>query len=97
MATGAATGASSEVNLMTGSQAYEHRKPLERIVARYDRLARFYRRLEFLFLITPHARRKAVSALELAGSTPSCKGVAIHSQFALTSERARTWVRRIAA
>jgi ubiquinone/menaquinone biosynthesis C-methylase UbiE len=44
---------------------YAHRKPLEHIVARYDRLARFYRRLEFLFLITPHARRKAVSALEL--------------------------------
>jgi ubiquinone/menaquinone biosynthesis C-methylase UbiE len=65
MATGAATGASSEVTLMDGSQAYEHRKSLEQIVARYDRLARFYRRLEFLFLITPYARRKAVSALEL--------------------------------
>lgn len=44
---------------------YAHRKPLEHIVVRYDRLARFYRRLEFLFLITPHARRKAVSALQL--------------------------------
>jgi ubiquinone/menaquinone biosynthesis C-methylase UbiE len=50
---------------MDGSSAYEYRKPLEHIVARYDRLARFYRRLEFLFLITPRARRKAVSALEL--------------------------------
>jgi len=50
---------------MNGSPAYEHRRPLEHIVDRYDRLARFYRRLEFLFLITPHARRRAVSALEL--------------------------------
>jgi ubiquinone/menaquinone biosynthesis C-methylase UbiE len=50
---------------MDGSSAYEYRKPLEHIVARYDRLARFYRRLEFLFLITPRARRKAVSALDL--------------------------------
>jgi ubiquinone/menaquinone biosynthesis C-methylase UbiE len=50
---------------MNVSPTYAHRKPLERIVARYDRLARFYRRLEFLFLITPRARRKAVSALEL--------------------------------
>jgi ubiquinone/menaquinone biosynthesis C-methylase UbiE len=50
---------------MEGSSAYAHRKPLEHIVARYDRLARFYRRLEFLFLITPRARRRAASALEL--------------------------------
>jgi demethylmenaquinone methyltransferase/2-methoxy-6-polyprenyl-1,4-benzoquinol methylase len=50
---------------MGGSAGYEHRKPLAHIVARYDRLARFYRRLEFLFLITPRARKKAVSALEL--------------------------------
>jgi ubiquinone/menaquinone biosynthesis C-methylase UbiE len=50
---------------MNSSPSYAHRKPLEHIVARYDRLARFYRRLEFLFLITPQARRKAVSALDL--------------------------------
>jgi ubiquinone/menaquinone biosynthesis C-methylase UbiE len=50
---------------MNSSGAFKHRKPLEHIVARYDRVARFYRRLEFLFLITPRARLKAVSALEL--------------------------------
>lgn len=49
----------------SSSPAYAHRKPVEHIVARYDRLARFYRRLEFLFLITPRARRKAASAMEL--------------------------------
>jgi ubiquinone/menaquinone biosynthesis C-methylase UbiE len=43
----------------------EGRKPLGHIVSRYDRVARFYRALEPLFLITPMARRKAVAALDL--------------------------------
>jgi demethylmenaquinone methyltransferase/2-methoxy-6-polyprenyl-1,4-benzoquinol methylase len=45
---------------------YEHRKPLSHVVARYDRVARFYSVFEPLFLIFPPARRRAVAALELA-------------------------------
>ncbi len=41
------------------------RKPLGYVVSRYDRVARFYRAIEPLFLISPRARRKAVSALGL--------------------------------
>jgi ubiquinone/menaquinone biosynthesis C-methylase UbiE len=44
---------------------YEHRKPLSHVVARYDRVARFYSLLEPLFLIFPPARHRAVAALEL--------------------------------
>lgn len=46
------------------------RRPLSAITAQYDRVARFYRALEPLFLISPIARRKAVKALDLkAGDT----------------------------
>jgi ubiquinone/menaquinone biosynthesis C-methylase UbiE len=38
---------------------------LEEIVARYDRVARFYRTFEPLYLIFPPARRRAVAALGL--------------------------------
>lgn len=41
------------------------RRPLSAITAQYDRVARFYRALELLFLITPMARRRAVKALDL--------------------------------
>jgi ubiquinone/menaquinone biosynthesis C-methylase UbiE len=41
------------------------RLSLGAITAQYDRVARFYRPLEPLFLITPLARRKAVAALDL--------------------------------
>lgn len=41
------------------------RRPLSGVTARYDRIARLYRLVEPLFLITPLARRKAVSALDL--------------------------------
>jgi demethylmenaquinone methyltransferase/2-methoxy-6-polyprenyl-1,4-benzoquinol methylase len=41
------------------------RQSLEAITAQYDRVARFYRLLEPLFLILPRARRKAVAALAL--------------------------------
>lgn len=41
------------------------RRPLSEITAQYDRVARFYRALEPLFLISPMARRKAVKALDL--------------------------------
>lgn len=41
------------------------RRPLSGVTARYDRIARLYRLIEPLFLITPMARRKAVSALSL--------------------------------
>jgi ubiquinone/menaquinone biosynthesis C-methylase UbiE len=40
-------------------------RELDYIVSRYDRVARFYRAGEPLFLISPFARRKAISALEL--------------------------------
>ncbi len=40
-------------------------RPLREITTRYDRLARFYRFLEPLYLIFAPARRKAVSALRL--------------------------------
>jgi demethylmenaquinone methyltransferase/2-methoxy-6-polyprenyl-1,4-benzoquinol methylase len=42
------------------------RRPLAEIVAQYDRVARFYRLFEPLFLIFPPARRRAVAALFLA-------------------------------
>jgi ubiquinone/menaquinone biosynthesis C-methylase UbiE len=42
------------------------RESLETITRRYDRLARFYRVLEPLYLIHDGARRKAVQALDLA-------------------------------
>jgi ubiquinone/menaquinone biosynthesis C-methylase UbiE len=41
------------------------RRPLSAITAQYDRVARFYRPLEPLYLIFPIARRKAVAALDL--------------------------------
>lgn len=41
------------------------RRRLGGVTARYDRIARLYRLIEPLFLITPLARRKAVSALAL--------------------------------
>jgi ubiquinone/menaquinone biosynthesis C-methylase UbiE len=42
------------------------RRSLEQVVAGYDRIARVYRGLiEPLFMITPHARRRAVAALNL--------------------------------
>jgi ubiquinone/menaquinone biosynthesis C-methylase UbiE len=41
------------------------RRPLKEIVKRYDRVARFYRTFEPLFLIFPPARRKAVAALNM--------------------------------
>lgn len=41
------------------------RRSLGGVTARYDRIARLYRLIEPLFLITPLARRKAVSALDL--------------------------------
>jgi ubiquinone/menaquinone biosynthesis C-methylase UbiE len=42
------------------------RQSLEQITRRYDRLARFYRVLEPLYLIHDGARRKAVQALDLS-------------------------------
>jgi ubiquinone/menaquinone biosynthesis C-methylase UbiE len=41
------------------------RRPLGEVVEGYDRVARFYRLIELLFLIRPRARRKAVAALKL--------------------------------
>jgi ubiquinone/menaquinone biosynthesis C-methylase UbiE len=41
------------------------RRALSGVTAQYDRIARLYRLIEPLFLITPLARRKAVSALSL--------------------------------
>jgi demethylmenaquinone methyltransferase/2-methoxy-6-polyprenyl-1,4-benzoquinol methylase len=41
------------------------RKPLPYIIERYDRVARFYRTLEPLFLIHGGARRRAIAELEL--------------------------------
>lgn len=43
----------------------DKRKSLNAIIARYNRLARFYRFLEPLYLIFPLVRRKAVAALRL--------------------------------
>jgi S-adenosylmethionine-diacylgycerolhomoserine-N-methlytransferase len=42
------------------------RRPLQEIVTQYDRVARFYRLLEPLFLILPLARRRAMAALNLS-------------------------------
>lgn len=42
------------------------RKSLDRIVRGYDRVAGIYARFEWLYLIFPRARRKAVAALSLA-------------------------------
>jgi len=41
------------------------RRPLTVVTAQYDRVARFYRAIEPLFLIMPRARRRAVAALGL--------------------------------
>src|SRR3954452_10197469 len=40
-------------------------RPLDEITCQYDRVARFYKVFEPLYLIFPHARRKAVEALAL--------------------------------
>jgi ubiquinone/menaquinone biosynthesis C-methylase UbiE len=50
---------------MSGSQRRTARRPLGEIVAQYNRVARFYRVLEPLFLIMPGARRRAVKAMGL--------------------------------
>jgi ubiquinone/menaquinone biosynthesis C-methylase UbiE len=55
--TGARAGARSL------SAEAQRRRPLDEIVGQYDRVARFYRLLEPLFLILPVARRRAVAAL----------------------------------
>src|SRR5260370_2528882 len=50
---------------MNAAAANPKRKSLTAITNQYDRVARFYRALEPLFLIFPPARRKAVAALGL--------------------------------
>lgn len=53
---------------MAGKLATE--RPLDEITGQYDRVARFYKVFEPLYLIFPIARRKAVAALRLeAGDT----------------------------
>ncbi len=42
------------------------RQPLTRVVARYDRLARWYRFGEWTILLAPGFRRRAVARLELS-------------------------------
>jgi ubiquinone/menaquinone biosynthesis C-methylase UbiE len=41
------------------------RQPLERVVARYDRLAHWYRYLEFTVLLAPGFRRRAITGIRL--------------------------------
>jgi ubiquinone/menaquinone biosynthesis C-methylase UbiE len=50
---------------MNAPAEYPTRKPLNEVVQRYDRVARFYSTFEPLYLIFPPARRKAVAALSL--------------------------------
>jgi hypothetical protein len=50
---------------MSAPTEYPTRRPLKEIVKRYDRVARFYRTFEPLFLIFPPARRDAVAALNM--------------------------------
>jgi ubiquinone/menaquinone biosynthesis C-methylase UbiE len=51
--------------LMSAFGTPASRRPLGEITAQYDRVARFYRALEPLYLISPIARRKAARALDL--------------------------------
>lgn len=50
---------------VNGSAEPAKRRSLVEVVERYNRVARFYRAIEPLFLILPLARRKAVAALDL--------------------------------
>ena len=51
---------------MSETRSRSSKRTLREITARYDRLARFYRLLEPLYLIFAPARRKAVDALRLS-------------------------------
>jgi len=48
------------------SEATFIRQPLDRVVARYSRAARWYRYLEWTILLAPGFRRRAVERLRLA-------------------------------
>ena len=52
------------------------RQPLEKVVSRYDRVARWYRFGEWTILLAPGFRRRAVARIGLIRASGSLKSVA---------------------